>query len=151
MVKRQRNLIMAFDPISAALGIGEKLIDRLWPDPAQRDSAKLELLKMQQTGELAQLASDTQLAKGQLAINAKEAAHSNIFVSGWRPFIGWVCGVAFAYALVLQPMMVFILAASGKVLPPLPNIDTNLLGWALGGILGLGTMRTTEKIKRVTK
>lgn len=142
---------MAFDPISAVFEVGSKVIDRLWPDPSQRDAAKLELFKMQQSGELAQLAADTELAKGQLAINATEAAHANIFVSGWRPFIGWVCGFAFAYALVIQPLLMFSLAAFGKVLPPLPNIDTNLLGWALGGILGLGTMRTTEKIKGVTK
>lgn len=142
---------MAFDPISAVFEVGSKVIDRLWPDPSQRDAAKIELFKMQQSGELAQLAADTELAKGQLAINATEAAHTNIFVSGWRPFIGWVCGFAFAYALVIQPLLMFSLAAFGKVLPPLPNIDTNLLGWALGGILGLGTMRTTEKIKGVTK
>ena len=142
---------MAFDPISAVFEVGSKVIDRLWPDPSQRDAAKLELFKMQQSGELARLTADTELAKGQLAINATEAANANIFVSGWRPFIGWVCGFAFAYALVIQPLLMFSLAAFGKVLPPLPNIDTNVLGWALGGILGLGTMRTTEKIKGVTK
>jgi hypothetical protein len=139
------------DPLSAILNIGNKVLDKFFPDPAQRDAAKLELLRMQQTGELAQLTADTDLAKGQLAINQIEAGNANLFVAGWRPFIGWVCGTAFAYTLIIHPFMIFMCAVSGKVLPPLPNIDTNLLGWALGGILGLGTMRTTEKIKGVTK
>ncbi len=142
---------MAFDPLTAAFDLGGKLLDKFFPDPTQRDAAKLKLLEMQQTGELARLAADTDLAKGQLAINAAEAASGNAFVSGWRPFIGWVCGAAFAYTLILQPFMVFMCAIYGKTLPQLPNIDTNLLGWALGGILGLGTMRTTEKIKGVSK
>ena len=81
---------MAFDPISAALDIGGKLIDRLWPDPTQAAAAKLELLKLQQSGELQQIT-------GQLEINKVEAANPSVFVSGWRPFIGWVCGTALAY------------------------------------------------------
>ena len=142
---------MSIDPISAVFDIGGKLIDRLWPNPAERDAAKIKLIELQQSGELAKLAADTELAKGQLEINATEAASANFFVSGWRPSIGWVCSAAFAYTLVLQPFMVFVCALAGKVIPPLPNIDSDLLGWALGGILGLGTMRTTEKIKGVAK
>ena len=64
---------MAFDPISAALDIGGKLIDRLWPDPTQAAQAKLELFKLQQSGELAQIT-------GQLEINKVEAANSSVFV-----------------------------------------------------------------------
>ena len=84
---------MAFDPISAVLEIGGKLIDKLIPDPVAKAQAQLELVKLQQSGELAVLTADTQLATGQLEVNKIEAASSNIFVSGWRPFIGWICGV----------------------------------------------------------
>ncbi len=139
---------MAFDPISIALDLGSKVIDRLWPDPTQRDAAKLELLKMQQTGELAQLTAETDLAKGQIAINEAEASSSNLFVSGWRPWIGWVCGVAFAYHFVLQPLLAFLLAAIGHPVT-LPVFDMTTLYTVLMGMLGLGTMRTFEKTKGV--
>ena len=139
---------MAFDPISAALDIGGKVIDRLWPDPAQRDAAKLELLKMQQTGELAQLTADTDLAKAQAAINQQEAQSPTLFVSGWRPFIGWVCGSAFAYHFILQPLLAFLLATAGHPVT-LPVFDISSLVTVLMGMLGLGGLRTFEKIKGV--
>ena len=87
---------MALDPISALLDVGSKVIDRVWPDPAQAASAKLELMKLQQSGELAQIA-------GQMDINKVEAANPSVFVSGWRPGIGWVCGAGFAVQFVVGP------------------------------------------------
>lgn len=125
-----------------------KVIDRIFPDPAQADAAKLELMKMQQSGELAQLAADTDLAKGQLAINQAEAANENLFVSGWRPFIGWTCGSAYAYAYVFQPFLSFIFSASGHPVD-LPEIGLSELSPILLGMLGLGTMRTVEKVKQM--
>lgn len=134
------------DPITAALDIGGKLIDRLWPNPEQRDAAKLELLKMQQTGELAQLAAETDLAKAQIAVNQTEAQSARLFVSGWRPFIGWVCGGAFAYHYVAQPFLAFLMASAGHAVT-LPAFDMDALMTVLIGILGLGGMRSFEKIK----
>ncbi|CAB4139813.1 Holin of 3TMs, for gene-transfer release [uncultured Caudovirales phage] len=139
---------MAVDPISAVLDIGGKLIDRLWPDATQAAEAKLELLKMQQTGELAQLAAETELAKGQLEVNQAEAGSSNLFVAGWRPWIGWVCGVAFSYHFVVQPLLAFILAATGYPVT-LPTFNMDALYTVLLGMLGLGSMRTFEKYKKV--
>ena len=74
---------MSLDPISAALDLGNTLISRIFPDPAQADAAKLELLKLQQSGDLAQMTAQTD-------INKVEAANTSLFVSGWRPAIGWV-------------------------------------------------------------
>ena len=71
---------MAIDPVTAALDIGGKLIDRLWPDPAQRDAAKLELLKMQQSGELAQFSAQADIVK-------TEAGSSNWLTASWRPIL----------------------------------------------------------------
>ena len=88
---------MSLDPVSALLDIGGKVLDRVFPDPAQQAAAKLELMKLQQSGELAQLA-------GQMDINKIEAASSSIFVSGWRPAIGWVCGAGFAVQFVVGPL-----------------------------------------------
>lgn len=139
---------MAFDPLSAALEIGGKVIDRLWPDPAQAQAAKVRLFEMQRTGELAQLTADTQMTTAQAAINAAEATNTNAFVAGWRPFIGWTCGSAFAYKFVVMPLMVFALAAIGRKIE-LPPLDISDLTPVLIGMLGLGAMRSYEKVKRV--
>lgn len=140
---------MAFDPISAALDIGGKVIDRLWPDPAQAAAAKLELIKMQQSGELAQLAADTDLAKAQIGVNAIEAASSSTFVSGGRPFVMWVCGWALAYATIIEPLARFIAVVIYHYTGEFPAIDTILTLQVLLGLLGLGGMRTAEKFKGV--
>ena len=76
---------MAFDPVSAALDIGGKVIDRVWPDPAQKDAAKLELMKLYQNGDLAVLAAQTELAKGAADVVKTEAASSNFLTASWRP------------------------------------------------------------------
>lgn len=140
---------MALDPVSAALEVGGKLIDRLWPDPQKAGEAKLELAKMAQNGELAKLTAETELAKGQLQINTEEAKSTRLFVSGWRPAVGWVCGLAFAYAAVIEPMARFVSAVAFGYKGAFPAIDTALTMQILFGILGLGALRTREKEKRV--
>ena len=82
---------MAFDPVSAVFEVGGRLIDHFFPGKAEQDAARLKLLELQQSGALAQLAADTQLANAQADINKIEAASSNLFKSGWRPGCGWVC------------------------------------------------------------
>lgn len=139
---------MAFDPLTAVFGIGEKVIDRLWPDPAQATAAKIELYKMQQSGELAMLAADVDIAKGQIGVNQVEAASNSLFVAGWRPFIGWTCGAAFAYKFVLAPAGAFAMAAAGHPID-LPVLDFTEMSTILLGMLGLGGMRTIEKVKGV--
>lgn len=139
---------MAFDPVSIALEIGSKVIDRLWPDPTQAAAAKFELFKMQQTGELAQLAADTELAKGQLAVNAIEAASPSTLVSGWRPMIGWICGAAFAWNWVGLPIAKVVLELSGHP-TTLTQADMSEMLPVLLGMLGLGGLRSFEKSKGV--
>ena len=133
---------MSLDPVSAVLDIGGKLIDRLWPDPATRDAAKLEMLRLQQSGELAQLASETTLAKAQADINQAEASNPATFVSGWRPFIGWVCGSGLAYQFIVYPILI-------AWAPKIVQLDMGTLLTLLAGMLGLGALRTTEKLKGV--
>lgn len=86
---------MALDPVTALLDVGGKVIDRLWPDPLQAAQAKLELIKLQQSGDLAQIAV-------QLEINKAEVASPNPFTLGWHPFIGWTFGAGFAVQLVVR-------------------------------------------------
>ena len=132
---------MALDPITAAMDIGGKLIDRLWPDPAQGAAAKLELIKLQQSGDLAQMT-------GQLEINKVEAASNSTFVSGWRPAIGWVCALALLYQYLVRPLAVAMFAAVGHPLPVMPGLDENL--WQLMmAMLGMGGLRTFEKVQGV--
>lgn len=134
--------------LGGVFDIGMKLVERFFPDPKTADEAKLKLLQMQQTGELAVLAANTELAKGQLEVNKTEAANSSLFVAGWRPFIGWTCGAAFAYKFVLAPFVVLVLDAMGTHLV-LPVLDFTEMSTVLLGMLGLGAMRTTEKVKGV--
>lgn len=137
---------MSLDPISIGLEFIGKIADKIWPDPVAKAAGLLELERLRQTGELAQLAAETDLAKGQLEINKIEAASERLFVSGWRPFIGWVCGVAFCYHFIIQPILAFIIANSGGDVK-LPQFDMNALFTVLMGMLGLGGLRTLEKVK----
>jgi len=132
---------MALDPISAALDLGNTLITRLFPDPAQAANAKLELLKLQQSGDLAQMTAQTD-------INKVEASNTSIFVSGWRPAIGWVCALALAYQYLIRPLASTFVGIAGITIPPLPGLDDNL--WQLMmGMLGMGGLRTFEKVQGV--
>jgi hypothetical protein len=132
---------VALDPLTAILDIGGKVIDKIWPDKTQSDLAKLELMKMAQSGELAQLT-------GQMEINKIEAASSSKFVAGWRPFVGWVCGCAFAWQFVAGPIFVWALSVYGKT-TTLPIINTALMVELLLAMLGIGGLRTYEKLKNV--
>ena len=84
-----------------------------------------------------------ELAKGQLDVNKVEAAHKSLFVSGWRPAIGWICGLALLYSTILAPIL--------GIWFTVPPVDSSLLTTVLMGMLGLGAMRTVEKTKGVLR
>lgn len=129
----------------AAFDFASKVIDRVIPDPAAKLAASQHLLDLQQQGLLAQLAAETDLAKGQLAINQAEAGNANLFVSGWRPFIGWVCGSGLAYQFIVSPFLTWGSELFGhKVVGPV--LDLGTLVTLLFGMLGLGAMRSYEKV-----
>jgi len=90
-------------------------------------------------------------AMAQTDINKAEAQHRSIFVAGWRPFIGWTCGVALAYHFVVAPLILFGASWAGAEIPDLPQFDMDSLMTVLLGMLGLGGMRTFEKAKGLTK
>ena len=133
--------------IGPILEIGKGIINRLFPDPAQAAAAQLELLKMQQNGELAQLASETDLSKLQLQVNVEEAKSTNWFVAGWRPFVGWTCGAGLVYVAVLEPLARFAAKVAFGYSGEFPSISTDITLQVLLGMLGLGAMRSVEKIK----
>jgi len=133
------------DPITLLLGIGSKVIDKIWPDPAQRDAAKLELLKMQQSGELAQLSADTNLMIEQIKVNQAEATNPSLFVSGWRPGVGWVCVAACGWNGIGLPVAKVRAVILGHPIDLAPADLTEMLP-ILMGMLGLGGLRTIEKL-----
>lgn len=118
------------------------LLDKIFPDPVKAGEAKLKLLELQQAGELADLQAQTDLAKGQLSVNVEEAKNANLFVAGWRPFIGWCCGVALAYEFLGRPILI------GLGYGAFPELDMGDLNTLLFGMLGLGALRTVEKVRR---
>ena len=83
----------------------------------------------------------------QAEVNKVEAANPNVFVSGWRPFAGWVCGAGLAYTFILRPLLPWVVNLFGATVPELPAIDGDALMTLLFGMLGLGTLRSVEKIK----
>lgn len=132
---------MAIDPITAGLDVFGKVIDKIFPDKTQADAAKAELLKMQINGDL-------QLALGQQATNTAEAGSSSVFVAGWRPFIGWVCGMGCAWNWIGLPIAKLVCALLDHVIV-LQMADLSEMMPLLLGMLGIGGMRTFEKVKRV--
>jgi hypothetical protein len=140
--------------ISGLFSAAQSLIERFFPDPEKKAAAQLELLKMQQNGDLSQLAAETDLAKLQIQTNVEEAKHANIFVSGWRPAVGWCCAAAFAYSYVLLPFLQFVVfsfgtAAMAEQLKLAPALQLSEMLPVLFGMLGLGSLRTVEKVKNV--
>ncbi len=127
------------------------LLDKIIPDPEMREKAQIELLKSERTSDIEESRLALSADQMQADINKVEAENKNIFISGWRPFIGWVCGVAFAYHFVLQPILAFIIANANNGKVELPSFDMQALSTVLMGMLGLGGLRTLEKIKNVTK
>ncbi len=134
---------MALDPVTSLLDVGGNVIDRLWPDPLQAAQAKLELIKLQQSGDLAHIA-------GQLEINKAEAASPSPFTSGWRPFIAWTCGAGFAVQFVVGPVGEWFCALAGHPVK-FPQMDLGTMMPLLFGMLGLGAYRTAEKVRGVAR
>ena len=87
----------------------------------------------------------------QVEVNKAEAESGSVFKGGWRPFIGWVCGAAFAYHFVLQPFILFGVAVAGVTIPELPSFDMGSLMTVMMGMLGLGGLRSYEKKQGLTK
>lgn len=122
------------------------ILDKIIPDPKASADAKLELLKLAQAGDLAALDAEMKLALGQIEVNKAEAS-TDLFRGGWRPFAGWVCGIGLGYNFLVRPLLPWIVNAFGGNVPDLPEIDINTLMGLLFGMLGLGGLRTFEKLK----
>tara|TARA_R110000787_G_scaffold257412_1_gene362594 strand:+ start:683 stop:1072 length:390 start_codon:yes stop_codon:yes gene_type:complete len=127
---------MALDPITAGIGLVGKFVDKFVPDKDLATKLKANAASQEFSGELS-------LLVGQLEINKVEAAHKSLFVAGWRPFIGWVCGVGLLYNVLVQPIF--------DIWVDMPEINPDLLYPVLLGMLGMSGLRTYEKFKGVQR
>ena len=130
--------------LTALIGPVSNLLGKFIEDKDMKNKLAHEVATMAETHA-------QELAKGQIEINKAEAQHKSIFVAGWRHFIGWTCGVALCWHFVLQPIVMFLSAYIGFQIPELPEFDMGSLMTILGGLLGLGGLRTYEKQKGLTK
>ena len=126
---------MALDPLTAGLDLAGQVIGKIWPDKTQQ--------------EREQLAAAVALVQGQLAVNAAEASSGSAYAAGWRPTVGYVCVAGLAYTFLAQPLLPWFAAVAGVQVPPLPQLDTNVLMTLLLGMLGIGGLRSVEKVRGV--
>ena len=130
--------------IQALIGPVTGLLDKFIEDKDQKNALAHEIATLAE-----KQAHEAQLA--QVEVNKQEAQHRSIFVAGWRPFVGWVCGIALAYHFVLAPIILFSVSITGVQIPELPSFNMETLTTVLLGMLGLGGLRSFEKYKGVSK
>lgn len=125
--------------IDDAVAAGLQVLNKFIPDPEARAKAESELRNSLQAWD-----------KQQNDVNAVEAANANLFVSGWRPFIGWICGISLCYQYVASPIVYWIFLSFGVLIEAPPKLD-DMLWQLIFAMLGLGGLRTYEKVKGVSK
>ena len=126
---------MAIDPITAGLSLAETVVSKIWPDKTEQEKA--------------QMAAAVALLQGQMEINKVEAASPNIFTSGWRPAIGWVCGLAMAYTYIGYPLLLWATAIWWPAVKPPVLVTDGVLTELLCALLGMSSLRTYEKTRGV--
>lgn len=129
--------------LAALIPVIGGVLDRVIPDSAEAAKAKAEL-------EVRLVEAANQAALAQVEVNRAEASSGSVFIGGWRPFIGWVCGAALAFQFVLGPLLEWAAAAAGHPLPPLPHLD-DLLWELIFAMLGVAGLRTVEKMRGVAR
>lgn len=130
--------------LASLIGPVSGLLDKVIEDKDQKAALAHEIATMSERH-----AQEAMLA--QLEINKAEAASGSLFKGGWRPAVGWVCAIAFAYHFILKDLIVFVATVAGVDMPELPEFDMGTLLTVLGGMLGIGGLRTYEKQKGLTK
>ena len=124
-----------------------KVLDKVLPDPQAKAQAQLELLRLNQAGEFKEVDAQLEMARNQTAINVEEAKSPSLFVSGWRPALGWCCGLIFFSNYVGVPLLAWLSPLMD--IPAPPRLDIGEVLPVLLGMLGLGSLRTAEKVKGV--
>lgn len=134
--------------LGSVFDFASKIIDKIFPDQNAANAAKLKMLELQQAGEFKEMEQVFELAKGQLAINLEEAKQPGIFTK-WRTGLGWVCVLAYAFNYLVLPLANWIVLFWNPMAPSIVALETGELTTLLFGMLGLGTLKTVEKVKQV--
>lgn len=125
------------------------ILDKVIPDPEARARAQLDLLRLQQEGQFKELDAQLQVNLAQAEINRIEAASQSGYQAGWRPLAGYVCVSGLAYEFLLRPLLPWVMTVAGvEGVPDLPSLD-DVLFELMFGMLGLGTLRTADRWKRL--
>jgi hypothetical protein len=122
-------------------------IDKIWPDKTEAEKIKLQILQLEQAGQFKEMDIEFNLLLEQIKTNAVEAASTSLFVSGWRPAVGWVCVCGFLYTFAIQPLCSWVALIWKFAVPPV--IDTSLLAQLLVGMLGMAGIRSWDKFKNI--
>ena len=130
--------------VNSLIGPVSGLLDKVIEDKDQKAALAHEIATMSEKH-----ANAVQMA--QISVNAAEAASGSLFKGGWRPCVGWVTCLAFGYHFVFIHFAVFIVGLFGAEMPDLPELEIGPLLTVLGGMLGIGSLRTYEKQKGLTK
>ena len=130
--------------VNTLVGPVSNILDKFVEDKDQKAKLAHEIATM--SDKHAQ-----ELALAQISVNAAEAASGSLFKGGWRPFCGWCCSLAFGYHFLGLPITLFVMGVIGAEIPDLPEFDMGTLLTVLGGMLGIGGLRTYEKQKGITK
>lgn len=136
-------------PWDSITGLITDVINKIWPDKTESEKAKAALQQALLDGRLKEIELQFDNALQQISVNKTEASNTSIFVAGWRPFVGWVCGSAFAWSFVFQPLFTWVILATNSKIPTLPVLDLSQMMPVLLGMLGLGAYRTVEKVKGI--
>tara|TARA_R100001224_G_scaffold112305_1_gene94443 strand:+ start:392 stop:784 length:393 start_codon:yes stop_codon:yes gene_type:complete len=129
--------------LQALIGPVAGLLDKFIEDKDQKNKLAHEIATMADK-------HSHELAKAQIEVNKTEAQSRSWWIAGWRPATGWICALAMGYHFIIQPFLIFFLALFGMKMD-LPSFDMDTLMTVLLGMLGLGTLRTVEKSKKLTK
>ena len=129
--------------LPALLPVVGDVLDRFFPNKEEKEKATREI-----EAKLTEHLASIDLA--QLEVNKAEAGHKSMFIAGWRPFVGWTCGLALFYTYLIQPIAIFIMGQTGTLVH-LPEIDLGTMMPVLLGMLGLGGLRSWEKWKKVAR
>ena len=124
------------------------LIDIFYDSDEEKAEAKLKLIKLQQDGKLKEFEAKQKVMLAQMEVNKVEASHKSIFVAGWRPFVGWVCGFGVLYSFIVHPLIEWACVIF-KLEIVAPKLETAILINLLLGMLGMAGVRAYEKIKGV--
>tara|TARA_Y100000591_G_scaffold190825_1_gene165052 strand:+ start:743 stop:1135 length:393 start_codon:yes stop_codon:yes gene_type:complete len=129
--------------LTALIGPVTGLLDKFIEDKDQKNKLAHEIATMADK-------HSHEIAKAQIEVNKEEAKSRSWWIAGWRPACGWICTLAMGYHFIIQPFLIFFLALFGMKMD-LPSFDMDTLMTVLLGMLGLGTLRTVEKSKKLTK